>query len=226
MTYLCFTNSVLTAVFILGILTVSIFAQDVTVVDGDTLIVDGIKFRLEGIDAPEAGQTCNLAGEGTWKCGKKAAEALVALTAGKRIVCDNRALGEYGRTLSVCHAGETELNKTMVERGFAWAYRNRFKDYSGSESAARAKLLGIWQAPSQSAEDYRTESWKLALKQSPPSCPIKGKVTNEGGFYHTPWSPSYSRIKIDRVKGDRWFCSEAQAIRAGWFEALWNRSDW
>jgi endonuclease YncB( thermonuclease family) len=34
------------------------FAQSVRAVDGDTLRVDGVTYRLWGIDAPEAHQSC------------------------------------------------------------------------------------------------------------------------------------------------------------------------
>jgi endonuclease YncB( thermonuclease family) len=34
------------------------FAESVRVVDGDTLRVDGVTYRLWGIDAPESGQPC------------------------------------------------------------------------------------------------------------------------------------------------------------------------
>jgi hypothetical protein len=31
-----------------------------------------------------------------------------------------------------------------------------------------------------------------------------------------PWSPWYASVKIDEGKGERWFCSEAEAQAAGW----------
>jgi hypothetical protein len=48
-------------------------------------------------------------------------------------------------------------------------------------------------------------------------CPIKGNINDEGEhIYHTPWSPWYSRTKINETKGERWFCDEAEAMAAGW----------
>ena len=35
-------------------------------------------------------------------------------------------------------------------------------------------------------------------------------------IYHVPGSPAYERTKIDEAKGERWFCSEAEARAAGW----------
>jgi hypothetical protein len=31
-----------------------------------------------------------------------------------------------------------------------------------------------------------------------------------------PWSPWYGKIRIDEAKGKRWFCTEAEALAAGW----------
>jgi hypothetical protein len=37
-----------------------------------------------------------------------------------------------------------------------------------------------------------------------------------------PWSPWYARVKIDESRGERWFCSEAEALAAGWRPASPN----
>ena len=34
--------------------------------------------------------------------------------------------------------------------------------------------------------------------------------------YHTPDSPWYERTEIDATKGERWFCTEQEAVDAGW----------
>jgi endonuclease YncB( thermonuclease family) len=53
---------------------------------------------------------------------------------------------------------------------------------------------------------------------SPPpgACHIKGNISDSGRIYHVPGSPAYERTKIDEAKGERWFCSEAEARAAGW----------
>lgn len=35
-------------------------------------------------------------------------------------------------------------------------------------------------------------------------------------IYHVPGQPYYDETRIDTAKGERWFCSEAQARAAGW----------
>jgi hypothetical protein len=35
-----------------------------------------------------------------------------------------------------------------------------------------------------------------------------------------PWSTWHGRTRIDTAKGEQWFCSEAEAITAGWRPAM------
>jgi len=51
----------------------------------------------------------------------------------------------------------------------------------------------------------------------PGNYPIKGNINAKGEkIYHAPWSKHYAATKIDTSKGERWFCSEAEAKAAGW----------
>ena len=200
-----------------------VLAGQVIIVDGDTLELNGIKHRLHGIDTPEAGQKCNKSGGGTWRCGDAATKALIVLTRGKDVTCDNRGLDDFQRVISVCVADGVNLNDTMVRRGYAWAFREFSNDYVSAETEARNARLGIWQAPTQSAKEFRTERWKVAKQVSPNGCPIKGNISGNGHIYHAPWSPWYSRTKISINKGERWFCSEAEALTAGWRAPYWGK---
>ena len=48
-------------------------------------------------------------------------------------------------------------------------------------------------------------------------CLIKGNINSKGEkIYHLPGSSSYDSTKIDTSQGERWFCTEYDAIRAGW----------
>ena len=48
-------------------------------------------------------------------------------------------------------------------------------------------------------------------------CLIKGNINRAGAkIFHVPGSPSYDQTQIDESQGERWFCSEEEAIAAGW----------
>ena len=51
-----------------------------------------------------------------------------------------------------------------------------------------------------------------------PECRIKGNISTKTGerIYHVPGQRFYEQTRIDPGKGERWFCSEEDARRAGW----------
>jgi len=54
-----------------------------------------------------------------------------------------------------------------------------------------------------------------AAAQVPPAkpCTIKGNISSKGErIYHPPGSATV----IDTNRGERWFCTEAEAVAAGW----------
>ena len=54
-----------------------------------------------------------------------------------------------------------------------------------------------------------------------PSCNIKGNISINTGkkWYHIPGMEDYESTSIDTSKGERWFCTEQEAIDAGWTKA-------
>ncbi|MDE9452215.1 thermonuclease family protein [Aliiroseovarius sp. Z3] len=187
------------------------------ILDGDTLEVDGTVYRLNGIDAPEHGQKC-----GKWSCGKEATDTLVNLAEGRAVECDAITKDGYGRTIATCHANGIDLGAEMVSQGMAWAFV-RFTDvYVSQESEARSARRGIWSGNYQTPWEFRDEQWKNGDPLAPEGCPIKGNISENGRIYHAPWSPWYRRTKINTAKGERWFCSEAEAKEAGWRQPYWH----
>jgi endonuclease YncB( thermonuclease family) len=198
-------------------------AATFAVIDGDTLRSGNTTYRLFGIDAPEAGQKCKDAHDGSWPCGKEAIRLMNTLVIGKEVACDDRGADEYGRTLSVCTADGKEINAAMIDAGLAWSFRRYSHDYDAREDAARAKLVGVWQAATEAPWDYRMDRWRVAEQDAPKGCAIKGNINDKGErIYHAPWSPWYTRTKVSLEKGERWFCSEGDALSAGWRAPEWG----
>lgn len=54
-----------------------------------------------------------------------------------------------------------------------------------------------------------------------PACNIKGNISynNDQKIYHVPGQEHYTETVISRTKGERWFCSEIDAVAAGWRKA-------
>ncbi len=57
-------------------------------------------------------------------------------------------------------------------------------------------------------------------KKAGKACLIKGNISRSGErIYHVPGGRWYDATRIDPRKGERWFCSEAEARAAGWRRA-------
>lgn len=190
------------------------------VIDGDTIAVDGRNVRLEGIDAPEHGQTCGRRFFGTWQCGTASARALSELVAGRIVTCESRGDDKYGRMLGICFVDGHDINATMVREGYAWAFVKYSDTYVREEREAREERAGIWSGQSEPAWVYREKRWSGAEYSAPSGCAIKGNITSYGRIYYMPWNPRYASVKIEDRKGERWFCSEAEAIAGGWRPAV------
>lgn len=203
---------------LLTLLTVSSTAgaDTVRVVDGDTLDIGATRYRLHGIDTPEPGQRCAGVDGGQWPCGNDATKHLESFVRGKHVTCDNRGVDDYNRVISVCVADGVDINRELVRVGLAWAFRRFALDYVETENDARARRVGVFQTDTQTPWEYRSRKWRVAEQKAPDGCPIKGNISVNGKIYHTPWSPSYKRTRINLAKGERWFCDEREAIEAGW----------
>ena len=52
---------------------------------------------------------------------------------------------------------------------------------------------------------------------------IKGNISSTTGekIYHLPGDKFYSATTIDEAGGEKWFCTEDEAIDAGWRHSEW-----
>ena len=190
-----------------------------SVIDGDTLNIHGQRIRLHGIDAPESSQFCEKDGK-QYRCGQRAALALADKIGRATVRCEQRDIDRYKRIVAVCNLGNVDLNAWMVRQGWAIAYRQYSRDYVGDESAAQAEKAGIWAGRFIKPSRWRRGD-RLAVESAnepaDASCQIKGNISRSGErIYHVPGGRYYGPTRINESKGERWFCSEDEARKAGW----------
>ena len=207
--------------FVLMLLCAPALAE-VKVIDGDTFDHGGERYRVNGIDAPEAGQKCKTAKGKSWACGKAARDYLFELLHGADVRCEHLVRDDYGRMIANCAVNGQDLGHQMVRQGLAWAYVKFSDVYVLPQKRAKSERLGIWQGDARPAWEFRADRWKVARQEAPEGCPIKGNISKNGKIYHTPWSRYYTRTFITESKGERWFCDEAEALDAGWRAPYWN----
>jgi micrococcal nuclease len=197
----------------------------IRVIDGDTIDVtnagDTNRIRLIGIDAPEFSE-----------CFGSEATAMANRILGDQpvILVDDPSQGnqdKYGRLLRyVVLSDGRDFGREMVKTGYAKEYTysvaySQQAEYRTAEAAAKGGKLGMWDpsacptlepiVPPLSAPENEASSDE--------GCVIKGNISQNGQLYHLPGCPSYGATKISESKGERWFCSEAEAVAAGWTKA-------
>lgn len=194
--------------FVLGILFCSIAlniyfiaasyqrSRVVSVADGDSIqLADGRRVRLLGIDAPEIGRC--LADE--------AKNKLRELVLGKHVRLKDTLTDDYGRVLAIVIVGyNTIVNQEMLAAGLA---KNTYAvpAFKQTSDEAKAKKLGIF------STECRSEPTG--------DCTIKGNVRDGQKTYHLTSCDNYNQGIIDEAYGDHWFCTEKEAVAAGFTKA-------
>ena len=187
-------------------------------IDGDTIAIGASVVRLHGIDAPERAQTCVERGQ-SWACGAWARAELGRMIGTDPVVCDVIETDRYGRAVARCRARSDDLGAGMVLAGAAVAYRRYALTYVAEEEAAQHAQRGLWRGAVAGVVmpwDWRAAERATPQPEGPAGCPIKGNISRSGRIYHLPGQQDYESARIDESRGERWFCSEAEAQAAGW----------
>jgi micrococcal nuclease len=189
------------------------------IIDGDTIELQGGKrIRLIGIDAPEEGECLY----------QEAKEYLFSLLNKQNIVLeeDVQKTDKYGRTLAYVWKDNNFINLIMLKNGLAKLLTippnvKYVNEFIKAQKEAQEKSNGLWSktACKQDAAANIPESPKSSpqVQSSNTSCLIKGNISSSGEkIYHMPGQRYYEKTKIDEERGERWFCTEEEAISAGW----------
>lgn len=190
----------------------------IRVIDGDTLDIGGETVRLFGIDAPEGDQTCTTAQGDPWPCGAWAAAELRARVDGRPATCETLDTDRFGRTVARCFTDGIDIAGAIVADGIALAYRDFSWDYDLAEKSAQVAGIGLWSGSFETPADWRAA--RAAPDPAPQTvtgdCIIKGNISASGQIYHQPHNRDYADTQINLSRGERWFCTPAEAEAAGW----------
>ncbi len=127
------------------------------VADGDTVTAvtnEGakLKVRLYGIDAPEIqhiNRRTGIVSKPGQPYGEEAYRTLESKVLGKSVKLQIMDIDRYRRMVAILYLGDRDINREMVQEGFAWAYREYLhgpyaSEYIDAETEARSKHLGLW----------------------------------------------------------------------------------
>ena len=80
------------------------WGAEATITDGDTLILNGTPYRLDGIDAPETDQVCLNEMGAVWTCGIEARDQLKKFVGNRDVRCDGKKYGTVFRNRRIAIA--------------------------------------------------------------------------------------------------------------------------
>jgi endonuclease YncB( thermonuclease family) len=172
--------------------------------DGDTVVVAGVTVRLKGVDAPEQAD----------KYGPDATEGMRDIV-GDWLRCGLTGEKTHDREVGYCtNAAHQDIGEAIIKKGLALAcecFSDRYVPFEQPDALARLPR----------ASYCIKDKVAVPLITPPPptqlACLIKGNINSKGEhIYHMPGQRFYNKTDIDPSKGERWFCTEDEAIGAGW----------
>ena len=174
----------------------------IRVFDGDTFETKEKQYiRLSGIDAPEK----DLCG------GKEAKAALEHLILEKPLYI--KVLYHIGsRSMGLVYNSDGLVNAAMLASGWA--------ELNDRDNLDIAELKEATKVAREQAKGVFSDECTQQTNPSRPSCTIKANVTtNNVPTYHFPGCASYETTDVQLHHGDRWFCTEKEAQKAGFRKA-------
>jgi endonuclease YncB( thermonuclease family) len=235
-------------ILILAVLSASPgWAAGAVVKDGGSLQLNGVTWRLDGIDAPEFDQVCIDEHADAWTCGVEARDQLAKLVGDRQFRCEDMGPDPSykKRHLGLCTVeGETtSLNQLLVRQGFALNFdpagKGRFKE---DEAGAKDNRRGLWKGCFVAPQEFRRGRKDAPLlgdscradrdreiravlfpdePASPPGCSIKGKFAVRARVTGNigVYHLQGCRSYPALTRPDRWFCAEEDAQAAGFRRA-------
>lgn len=173
------------------------------VLDGDTLVVnEKTRVRLRQVDAPEL----------VFCGGKEAKQELESLVAGKKVRMEEIIPDQYGRGMALVYVGQTLVNEEMLRSGWVRYH---------SDQTSKTDLLKQIAQTTKETKKGIFGTCQSATNLDHPTCIIKGNIDPNGGKkrYYLPSCAQYAFAVVEQDIGEQWFCTEAEAKKAGYEKA-------
>ena len=179
----------------------------VEVFDGDSFSIPPDQtIRLANLNAPEL-EFC---------FGKESKENLEKLILNRNVKIEKTGKDPFNRIIALVYLDNQLINETMIKSGWA-------KYTSGGTRGENEAIIELLKEEGREAKENLLGVWseKCYQKTNPvnPECDIKGNLgkheNNKKKTYHYPGCSEYNRTVVELDIGEQWFCSEEEAIAAG-----------
>lgn len=171
------------------------------VIDGDTFeTTEKQLIRLASVNSPEL-EYCG---------GPEAKRALEKKLLNHPVYLKVLYRDPYYRLISLVYTDDGYINEEMVREGYG--------SYHLTGKSAQNSLLAVAQEARTAKRGIHGKPCTQTENISTPSCNIKANV-NQDKIYYIPDCFQYKNTVVELYKGDKWFCTEAEAQKAGFRKA-------
>ena len=132
-------------------------ADNLRIIDGDTIELNGEKIRFSGIDTPEPKQICTLDNIEIF-CGNLVKIILIEKIGQEIPKCEKEGVDQYKRTLAECFVDGESLSSFLVRSGYAFAARKYSDQFIKDEEFAKEGKLGLWSMKFEYPWDFRKKT--------------------------------------------------------------------
>lgn len=173
--------------------------QVLRVIDGDTFeTTDHQRIRVASTQAPEVN-----------RCGWDEAKVeLEKLILGKPLYVKVHFRDQFQRLVSLVYTDNVFVNAAMLEGGYV------YYDGGSPGDGVNEKLNIATEKARKNRKGIFSDSCTQMVNQEKPACNVKGNTRN-GNIYYVPKCGVYDNVTVQLYLGDQWFCSEKEAVKAG-----------
>lgn len=184
------------------------------VIDGDTIrLEDGRRIRYISVDSPELSK-----GEKEDECFAQEAKRLnEKLVLGKkiRLEFDTNEMDRFGRYLAYVYLKNSPQEEIFLNEHLLAEGRGEFQ-----LDTVNLRYQSVLIKAAETASQEKKGLWGSCAPDPKVGCQIKGNLDKwDQRWYHLPSFRHYDQIVINLDHGDRWFCSEQEAQKAGFKRA-------
>lgn len=177
----------------------------VGVIDGDTIVTENkVRIRLRHVDAPEL-EYCG---------GKEAKNLLADLVENKMVRVAENVIDTKGRPMAMVFVDGESVSKKMLQSGWV--------RYHSDKTNETDELKVIWGEVREQRLGIFSEKCSQTENKENPKCNIKGNIDpnkTDTKIYQMPGCVQYNTTTIDLDRGEQWFCTEAEAVKAGFVKS-------
>lgn len=129
----------------------------------------------------------------------------------KKVFIKVTFIDDYNRLVGTVFTNSGNVSEKLLAKGLA--------TYTNKGNLNQDSLLLVAQNARKNKIGIYSEKCTQLENLDNPKCNIKGNIRPPNNFYHIVGCEQYKNTQVQLYLGDKWFCSEKEAIKAGFIKS-------